>query len=65
VVGLLTLSEGVTLAQLGYYPLPPVVIRRGCAPAEHAERKILDAVDAKLVAELPDAIAAVLEGMEQ
>jgi hypothetical protein len=61
---LLTLSEGVTLAQLGFYPLPPAVIRRGCAPTEYAERKILDAVAAKLVTELPDLVAAIMEDQE-
>lgn len=56
-VGLLTMNKCVILAQCGYYPIPPGVIRLGMTPAEHQKREIFDTV----AEQLPDAFAAVLE----
>jgi len=59
-VGLLTALECVKLAALGYYPIPPDVVQLGMAPAEHQRQLLLDAV----AAQLPDAVAAMLETLE-
>lgn len=62
---LLSQSEGNALAQLNYYPIPPRVVELGVTPREHARRQAVDdaleAMEAKLVAELPDLVAAILE----
>ncbi len=60
-VGLLTALECIALAECGYYPIPPAVIRLGTTPAEHQRQQILDAI----AEQLPDAIIAVLETMER
>jgi hypothetical protein len=57
---LLTAQEYLILASCGYYPIPEVVIRLGCTPAEHQRREVLEAV----AEQLPDAVLAVLETFE-
>jgi hypothetical protein len=66
--GLLKLLERVTLAKCGYYPLPASVIRLGCTPLEHQQRQTrqlvrgeLESLRDEIAAELPAAVAVVLE----
>jgi hypothetical protein len=56
----LTALERVALAQWGYYPIAPAVIRLGMTPTEHHRQQILDAV----AEQLPYAVKAMLETME-
>lgn len=57
---LLTPSECVALARIGYYPPPTDVIRLGMTLAEYRQQQILAAV----AEQMPDAINAILETTE-
>jgi hypothetical protein len=58
--GLLTMTECVTLAARGYYPIPAAVIRLGMTPAEHQRQETINA----LAEQLPQAVIATLETVE-